>query len=101
MRAPYHSLLLQVAIEMEVSMLGKTGGDGTPLRERSEDLQVGWVTSASGLQPSRQLPSCLQPGSVCLACPVGVLTTRDWPCMHLMSPHVASQLLWLHKLYHA
>ena len=43
LRAQSQSLLLQVAIELEVSMLGKVGADGTPLRERSEDLQVGWI----------------------------------------------------------
>ncbi len=49
-------------------MLGKTGGDGPPLRERSEDLQVAWVVDELGCSCSWQLSCCLQPGSGYLPC---------------------------------
>jgi hypothetical protein len=39
--AALESELIKVAIEMEASVLSKTGGDTSPDTERSEDLQVG------------------------------------------------------------
>lgn len=38
--AALESELIKVAIEMESSVLSKTGGDTSPHTERSEDLQV-------------------------------------------------------------
>ena len=38
--AALESELIKVAIEMEASVLSKTGGDSRPDAERSEDLQV-------------------------------------------------------------
>lgn len=38
--AALESELIKVAIEMEASVLSKTGGDSKPAAERSEDLQV-------------------------------------------------------------
>lgn len=38
--AALESELIKVAIEMETSVLSKTGGDMSPDTERSEDLQV-------------------------------------------------------------
>ena len=38
--AALESELIKVAIEMEASVLSKTGGDTSPDTERSEDLQV-------------------------------------------------------------
>lgn len=48
--AALESELIKVAIEMEASVLSKTGGDTSPDTERSEDLQVSLLFCA-GLFP--------------------------------------------------
>ena len=42
--AALESELIKVAIEMEASVLSKTGGDTSPDKQRSEDLQVRFLT---------------------------------------------------------
>lgn len=42
--AVLESELIKVAIEMEASVLSKTSGDTSPNKDRSEDLQVRFVT---------------------------------------------------------
>ena len=47
--AALESELIKVAVEMEVSVLSKTGGDTSPHVQRSQDLQVGFVTRLTGV----------------------------------------------------
>ncbi len=47
--AALESELIKVAIEMEASVLSKTGGDTSPDTERSEDLQVSFCNPCLSL----------------------------------------------------
>ena len=83
-------------------MLGKTGGDGTPLRERSEDLQVGWVidhcssAAAFGLQLSKAaalLPAACRQALSALPCSARILTAMDWPCTRADEPTLGCDVM--------
>ena len=88
--AALESELIKVAIEMEASVLSKTGGDTSPDTERSEDLQVGshclckfaWqVMSTRHLKTLHQ--QCLCGGcSVELACQEGIVFACMAACVH-------------------
>ncbi len=57
--AALESELIKVAIEMEASVLSKTGGDTSPDTERSEDLQVGFCQSYLSLCVYAVLWACM------------------------------------------
>lgn len=72
--AALESELIKVAIEMEASVLSKTGGNTSPDTERSEDLQVSGTQSLSAETLAfalKMVTFCLDIGSCSRQLPCG------------------------------